>query len=149
MLINIINMMLIVLLLLCSAIDIKRKEIPASMLVVLGITTILFFFGSAKGAWGGNICVFAKGMIPGILLLAAAKVSKEHIGCGDGIVLMGIGSVVGAGKCMLIFAMALVMAGIFAFGIIVVRRVSKNYKIPFVPFLTMAYLLGLIPSNIL
>lgn len=148
MLIIIINGLLIILLLLCAAIDIRKKEIPVSMLVVLGVTAILYFFGNAEGKWEGSIRTFAEGMIPGILLLGAAKASKENIGCGDGIVLMEIGGTAGIGKCMFILAIALAFAGVFSLGMIVIKKVGRNYKIPFIPFLAMAYLLSFIPAVI-
>lgn len=125
-----------IIMLICTLADIKKKEISIWLFVVLGIATI---FGCIACAEQKGY-MLAAGIIPGILLAILARITEESIGYGDGIILAEIGLLTGAGKCMLILAIALAMAGVFSLGIVIIKKVDKRYKIPFVPFLTAAYL---------
>ena len=122
--------------LICTLMDIKKKEISIWLFMIFGITTI---FGCIVCAEQKGY-LLAAGIIPGILLAVLAKITEQSIGYGDGIILAEIGLLTGIGKCMLILAVALALAGIFSLGIVVIKKVDKRYKIPFVPFLTIAYL---------
>lgn len=126
-----------VVMLICTVADIRRKEISVWLFVILGITAITGYIVCAEQK-GWMLIV---GMVPGMLMLILAKITEQSIGYGDGIILVEIGVVTGVGKCMLVLAAALAMAGLFSLGIIVIKRVDKKYKIPFVPFLTAAYLI--------
>ncbi len=123
----------------CSVVDIKKKEISICFFVLLGIISSIGCFLNS-----GKISVMTiLGVVPGMLLMVIAKITDQCIGYGDGIILAEIGLLTGVGKCMLILALALAVAGVFSLGIVVVKRVNRKYKIPFVPFLTIAYLLVL------
>lgn len=124
-----------VIMLFCTFADIKKKEISIWLFLILGIATIFGCIVCAKQKG----CLLAAGIIPGILLAILAKITEQSIGYGDGIILAEIGLLTGIGKCMLILAIALALAGIFSLGIVVIKKVDKRYKIPFVPFLTVAY----------
>lgn len=126
-----------VVMLFCTVADIRKKEISVWLFLILGITAIVGYIVCTKQkGW-----MFIVGILPGMLMLVLAKITEQSIGYGDGIILAEIGVVTGAGKCMLILAAALAMAGLFSLGIVVIKRVDKKYKIPFVPFLTAAYLI--------
>lgn len=122
----------------CAAVDIKRKEIPVGLFAVLGIVALLgCILGKTEET---EILMLAAGLMPGILLLVLARITEQSIGYGDGIILAEIGLLTGVGRCMLILAAALAMAGIFSIGMLIVRKVTRKHKIPFVPFLTVAYM---------
>jgi len=120
----------------CTIADIKRKEVSVWLFVLLGITTIIgcILCGEQRGY------MIVAGVVPGILLVILAKITEQSIGYGDGIILAEIGLITGVGKCMLILAAALAMAGIFSLAIVVIKKVDKRHKIPFVPFMTAAYM---------
>ncbi len=120
----------------CAVTDIKRKELSMRLFALLGII-------AATGCiWGQNreMLTVVAGVIPGILLIVLAKITEQSIGYGDGIILAELGLLTGAGKCMLILAAALAMAGIFSLIIVVVKKVDRRHRIPFVPFLAIAFL---------
>lgn len=129
--------------LVCTIVDIKKKEISIWLFGLLGIIVIIGYIalGNQKGY------MLAAGVIPGALLIVLAKITEQSIGYGDGIILAEIGIVTGVGKCMLILAVALAIAGVFSLGIVIIKKVDKKYKIPFIPFLTMAYLAVLCLQN--
>lgn len=124
-----------VVLIVCAVADIKKQEISVWLFVILGIAAIVGCV-TCEEQRGYMIVV---SMLPGVLLMILAKVTEQSIGYGDGMILAEIGLAAGVGKCMLILAAALAMAGIFSLGVIVIKKVDKKYTIPFVPFITVAY----------
>lgn len=127
----------------CTIADIKKKEISVWLFGFLGLIVIMGCFVPEIPKW----YIPAAGVIPGILLIILAKITEQSIGYGDGIILAEIGLITGVGRCMLILATALALAGVFSLGILVVKRVDKKYRIPFVPFLTMAYVAVMCMQN--
>lgn len=122
----------------CAVTDIKRKELSMKLFALLGIASLAgCILGQNK-----EIIMTVTGVIPGILLIVLAKITEQSIGYGDGIILAELGLFTGVGKCMLILAAALAMAGIFSLGIVVFKKVDKHYKIPFVPFLAIAFMIS-------
>lgn len=121
----------------CSIADIKRKEISIRFFVILGSIAVIGCFLNSGQI---NFMVVA-GVVPGICMIIISKITDQSIGYGDGIILTEIGLLTGIGKGMLILAVALAVAGVFSLGMVVIKKVNKRYKIPFVPFLTIAYIL--------
>jgi len=136
--IEVINGLAAAVLVVCAVVDIKRKELSVKLFAVLGVIALL----GCICEWKDTGVMAAAGVLPGILLLALARITEQSIGYGDGILLAELGLMTGVGKCMLILAAALAMAGIFSLGIVVIKKVDKRYKIPFVPFLATAFAAG-------
>jgi len=136
---GIVNLLLAVVMIIGAVIDIKKREIPIWVFVMLGITAL------TGSIWceGYEFYKMAAGIMPGILLLGLARVTEQSIGYGDGIVLAEIGCMMGAGVCMIILAGALALAGVFSIGMLIIKKVDKRYRIPFIPFLTTAYIVVL------
>ena len=81
------------------------------------------------------ICVY--------VLLLAAWVSREEIGYGDGAMLMASGIFLGFWRNVELFLTALMLIVPTAlFGLIVKHR-RKDYRMPFLPFLFVAYVFQL------
>ncbi len=138
--IEIVNGMVAAVMVVCAVIDIKKKELSLKWFVLLGFFALV---GCVSGQ-GQEGVMTAAGILPGVLLLILARITEQSIGYGDGILLAELGLLTGIGKCTLILAAALAMAGVFSLGMIVIKKVDRRYKIPFVPFLTIAYLAGCI-----
>lgn len=135
---EVINSLAAAVLFVCAVADIKKKELSVKLFAMLGIVALL---GCIYG-WKNAGIMAAAGALPGILLLVLARITEQSIGYGDGILLAELGLLTGVGKCMLILAAALAMAGVFSLVIVVVKKVDKRYKIPFVPFLATAFAAG-------
>ena len=127
----------------CTIADIKKKEISLWLFGILGISVIVGCFVLGNQKW----YMSAAGVIPGILLIILAKITGQSIGYGDGIILAEVGLITGVGRCMLILAVALALAGVFSLGILVIKKVDKRYRIPFVPFLTIGYVAVMYMQN--
>lgn len=111
-------------LLFLSAEDIREGRISMIPVLELGLTglfRIVYMKGSAQ--W-----------IPGILILCLGYVSKEKIGYGDGWLLLALGMWLDLYELLLMLELGIVCCIIYA-------AVSGKKELPFVPFLTAAYLL--------
>lgn len=117
--------------------DLKEKSLPLRWLLP-GI------FGSAiytllRAAAGNNgIRGVIPGIVPGLLLIALALAAKGKLGCGDGLVLILIGNLMGVKICLLIFLAAVLLSFVYSCLLLTVFRKRRGYSFPFVPF----YLLG-------
>ena len=79
----------------------------------------------------------------GAVLLLAAWVSREEIGYGEGAMLMASGIFLGFWRNVELFLTALMLIVPAAlFGLIVKHR-RKDYRMPFLPFLFVAYVFQL------
>ncbi len=82
-----------------------------------------------------------KGCIPGaILLLMAAATGKA--GTADGFVLIFLGISTGGKICLVVFMLSLLLISMFSVILLVFRRVGRSTRLPYLPFLSVAWLLG-------
>ena len=111
-------------LLAASTLDIRSRRVPVWMLVLGGAfagLTVVHRCGFTLVEWVEMV----KGCIPGaILLILAAATGKA--GAADGIVLSFLGICMGGKVCLAVFML---------------RRVGRNTRLPYLPFLSAAWLL--------
>lgn len=86
------------------------------------------------------------GMLPGVFLLAAAWITRQEIGYGDGVVLLVIGLYLGFSAGTGIFLTALLLLSPVSLFYIAVRKAGRKKRLPFVPYLLAGYLLWLAVS---
>lgn len=88
-----------------------------------------------------------RGLLPGLFVMGLAVGSKEQIGKGDAWVMLALGVLVGAGRCMSLFMTALIFSLPFAamWRFLNGRRSeweqTRERSFPFVPNLFFAYVL--------
>ena len=80
-------------------------------------------------------------LVPGILAMIFSKLTNEVMGYGDGITLMVLGVFLPLERIVSIGMLAFVIAGVAALFLLVVFRKKGSYRIPFVPFLAVAYVM--------
>ena len=78
-------------------------------------------------------------MVGGVFLLAS-RWSKEVIGYGDSWLILLLGGYLGIRRVLLLLTIAFFLAGIFGLLGYVLRRLRRGSTIPFIPFLTVAYM---------
>ncbi len=132
---------LICYLLVLSIYDIRTRKIPVLWLGIGGVAALVNFvclclYLPLLELWPEVI----KSWGPGILMLAVGKLSGK-IGSGDGSVLLVTGSILGSVKITKVFAGSLLLAAVTAAALLMLRKVRKNDKIPFMPFLTVSVIL--------
>lgn len=125
-----------------SILDIRKRNVPVWLLAAGGIMAVVVT------VYRQNVsCEYTRtghgligmAMLPGILLLATAFATKKA-GYGDGIVLMILGVLAGGEKCLLIFAISLFLGAFVSLILLVFRKVKRDTKIPFLPFLAVGWL---------
>ncbi len=119
-----------------SVYDLKTKKVPVSVVVLAGIGGIVY-----RLYMGTKVIVLLAGLVPGVVLLLLAFLTKESIGIGDGMVLCVIGLLCGWKETVAILGMALVFAAIIAVILLVSKRVGRKTLLPFLPCLCAGYLL--------
>lgn len=116
--------------------DWKRKQIDLIYTAAFAIVCLFY-----KLWWDGVL--YWEGMLPGCLLLLLACLKKEHIGIGDGVLVMAFGLVCGISMTWSVLTGGFLLAA--AVGVILYIFGKKEIKeIPFVPFFLGSYLLELV-----
>lgn len=134
-LVNISYLLVALLLITESYFDIKTKKINIIFLLfftVTGVAAALFF--KQNGVVSALL-----GALEGIILLGIAYVTKEGIGYGDGMVILGTGLILGWRNNILMFFAGLLFSSLFSI-ILLIKDKNRKKRIPFIPFLTLGYL---------
>ena len=84
------------------------------------------------------------GAVVGLVMIIIGKVTGEAIGIGDGMMLVVSGIFLGFWGNMCLLITALLLVGCVALFLIVIGKKGKDYRLPFLPFLLVAYLLQLL-----
>ncbi len=120
----------------CTAQDIRRKEIRVNFVLLFGILGIFLHMLFRMLSIGSLLL----GMLVGIVLLLLGLASEGRIGTGDGVLLTVTGIYLGPERNLTLFFGALVLCGIWALGLLALRKKRRTDCIPFVPFLLAAYM---------
>ena len=78
-------------------------------------------------------------VLPGILILIIGKITNEKIGYGDGWLILILGSFLKFSEIYLIVQLAVILAAVVSAGLLCTKRVGKEYRLAFLPFLWAAY----------
>lgn len=111
--------------------DFQKQEISSWLLILMGAlgTVIQLFEGSVSlGGWFGGIFL-------GLALLFLAFVTREEIGYGDGWLVVVMGMSLGLRFSFLAFLLALGISALVSGSLLISRKVKRNYRLPFAPFL--------------
>ncbi len=116
--------------------DLKEKRIS---LLITGFYAVIGvgyqIINKQMGSW------IIVSLIPGLLVLAFAKLTREKIGYGDGILLLSLGCYLNIEEMVLVCMIAVCLAGIIALILLVFFHKGRDYAIPFVPFLLCGYVM--------
>ena len=116
--------------------DVKEQKIPAIWLwgnLVIGIVYRVFFYE------GENEAGTMAALLPGISILIMAKLSHQ-MGEGDGYLIMVTGCFLPIQNHIKIILIAFWLAAGSAIGMVVIRKERGNKRIPFAPFVFVAFL---------
>ena len=84
------------------------------------------------------------GMTLGAVLVAVSKWSKEALGIGDALLILMIGMGMGIYQTALVVFYALFVTSVVCAVLLMMKRVGKKTRIPFVPFLLLGYVGGIL-----
>lgn len=121
---------------LCSAEDIKKKQIRLHPVLLFGIFGVflhmLFRMQSIE-----NMLL---GMSVGVALLILSILTGGRIGAGDAVLLIVTGIYLGFEQNMQLFFSGLLLSGLWAIAALTLKKKSREDSIPFIPFLLAAYM---------
>ena len=109
--------------------DIRKREIS---LIFTGI------FAIAGIIWRLSVAGV------GLLFAGISVITKGALGMGDCLVLLALGTVMDMGDFFLMLLGAVFSSAVYAGILLVILKKNRNTEIPFVPFLLMGYLGGVI-----
>lgn len=116
--------------------DYKRKQVS---MLLLGFFAGVGILGQL--IWKQESLVsLAAGILPGIIVLGAGRLTKGGIGAGDGWILCVTGIYLGYYKNMQLFFTALIFSAIVGAVLIVAKKANRKTELAFVPFLLAAYM---------
>ena len=115
--------------------DVKRREITVTLTLFSGIVGILLHLLLHRQ----SIYEMLAGALLGVFLLAFSYVSGGKIGMGDGAVFMLTGLYLGWKENLLLMFLSFSMAGVFGLALLLAKRIRADDRLPFVPFLFLAY----------
>lgn len=114
--------------------DVKTKRIP---LPLIGAAACGSFLAGAICLRNGTCSLqeLAASLMPGAILLLVALLTREAVGCGDGLLLLVTGPLFGWQKMLLCLPAALLLTTFASVILLVLKKADRKTKIPFVPFL--------------
>lgn len=118
--------------------DFQNKRIKNSYLWIGGILGVISkIVGIVWDKY--SIVDWLWALLPGILLLIVAKVTKEKIGLGDGWVVLILGNYLSVIEICYVFQTALLGTIIFFVINLCRKKITRKYELPFLPFLWGSY----------
>lgn len=108
--------------------DMKTKTVSLIAVAAFAVGVLIYRLCAGTG-----IAELAAGLIPGLLVVVLAFVTRESIGMGDGLMLCVLGMFCGWRRCLAVFGLALVLSAVFAIVLLVCRRAGRKTEIPFLP----------------
>lgn len=126
-------------LLLLSVFDIREKKISLFWLATGGAASLLLavcWIAAGESTWMRVLL----GMLPGLLMLGVAWLTRK-VGCGDGLLLMQLGMLVGYRASVFILGISLCLSALFSAAILFGKKAGGQSRFAYIPFLAAGYLL--------
>lgn len=118
--------------------DLRKRKINNSYLWIGGVTGIIY--KAISVATNTSILKdWLWAMIPGLMLLLVAIVTKEKIGLGDGWVILILSNFLNVVEIGYVLQAAVFIVSMFSLILLCSNKVTKEYQIPFLPFLWAAH----------
>ena len=118
--------------------DIRRRQIGLYLIAAGAALAIIVNVNAHM-----DVSFFLPGIIPGVVMMLVSWLSKGKIGMGDALMVMVMGLFLGLYRVMYELVLALVMSGCVALILVIFKKKRKEYEMPFIPFLGLAYLVDI------
>lgn len=119
----------------CSAEDLRRKQVHLNLILAFGIAGIVFHM-----LWQmQTIENVIFGMSVGGVLLLFSILTRGRIGAGDGILMVVTGIYLGLEQNLELLMCSLFICAVYALGLLVFRKKNRKDTVAFVPFVLVSY----------
>ena len=138
----IIRIVIFVVLIIASAFDIKKKEVPfVTILAVAAISVFSILYRIILGEnVRGLVIAGIMGIVPGAVMIIISIFTKKA-GIGDGLMLLGIGLGENYVCAITTACFGCFLLSLLSIVLLLTKKVTKNTCMPFVPFLAAGYVL--------
>lgn len=128
--------LVLVLLVIASIEDIRKREISGTVLLGLaGVSLVCSVLSVYRGH--STFSDVAMSLLPGAVVILLAWITREGIGYGDGLLLIAMGPVIGLRGIVMGLVIAFFAGGVLSIILMIFKKVGKRYSFPFVPFMTI------------
>ena len=119
--------------------DIRKHEISLTLTLIFGIGGMLLFWQDHETLWDvvGSASV-------GLGMIGMSILTRGAVGMGDGLLLLALSGVLSSGELLLTLLLGLFLCAVWGTGLLLVRKKEKHTEIPFIPFLSLGYLGGIV-----
>lgn len=115
--------------------DIKNKYICVIPNIVV-IFALQFFM--IDGNWTSHMSA----LILGLIFIILSLLFKDSVGMGDGIVSLGLGSIVGCERTFEMLFYASVISSLVSIVLVSIGKANRKTRLPFVPFIMAGMIVG-------
>lgn len=122
----------------CAVQDLKRRQISIALSVLAGCAAVIMDGGLLLRD-PGEVFPYLGGLLPGLLLLVLARISRGAAGTGDGICFLVLGAILGARATWILLMSALILACIGGGACMAVGKAGRKTKLPFLTFAAAAW----------
>lgn len=119
--------------------DARRREISLISAAIFGAAGLLFCVCRGGSIWQRMVSLVIAGCFLGLSVL-----TRGEIGMGDGVLLAALGTVLDVEEFLTMLLLGLLGSSIWALVLLAVFRKGRKTEIPFVPFLLLGYLGGIL-----
>ena len=133
-------------LLVLAVFDWKEQKIPLLLAgggLVAALVVNLYKILHNVENWRWLVVSATLGMLPGIYMLAVAYFTGKA-GYGDGITLTSLGMFTDYKTCILLWGFSMLFLALVSVVLLCLRRADRNTRLPYLPFLTVVYAVGMI-----
>lgn len=123
-----------------SVMDIRQRKLPVRILIAGAVFPAAACFTQREIP----ATFIAAGCAVGIVFVLISRWTRESFGYGDSILIMIMGAFLGFWNILSLLMAAFLMAAVYSVILMVKYHFNRKYSFPFVPFLTAAYIGGLV-----
>ena len=124
--------------------DIQIKRISLCALITGGILSLIYqvFLGKM------DLLLILGGVLTGGVFLLISKVTREGVGYGDSFLILILGIYLGFYQLLMVLSMAFFLLLCVSVPVLWLKKMSRKYTLPFLPFLTGGYLCFILTGGI-
>lgn len=131
-------------LLVISIRDIKERKVSVSILFACVIASVLYHCMKKEM----NIWVIIGGALIGFFFVCVSKITEEGMGYGDSLAIMTLGIYLGIWNILMVLFVSFFILFCATLPLLCMKKMSRKYSLPFLPFLAGGYLFFLLMGGI-